>query len=55
MTYNIYNSFQESWNNRKEIVTMIIICDAQKVENTLLMCDGCDMVDDNGGCHGTDQ
>lgn len=34
---------------------MQIIYDANEVNQNLLMCDGCDMVDDNGGCHGTDQ
>lgn len=34
---------------------MEIIFDAQVNETNLLMCDGCDCVDENGGCHGTDQ
>jgi hypothetical protein len=34
---------------------MEIIFDANKVNENLLMCDGCDMVDDTGACHGTDQ
>lgn len=34
---------------------MEILFEPLKDNSLMTMCDGCDMVDENGGCHGTDQ